>query len=61
MVSDKLPIIDRELLNRIIEWKEEIDNAILPKGRLEEDISYLNQDTKIDAVAFSKFMMVESF
>jgi hypothetical protein len=61
VVSDKLPIIDRELLNRIIEWKEEIDNAILPKGRLEEDISYLNQDTKIDAVAFSKFMMVESF
>jgi hypothetical protein len=37
-------MIDRELLNRIIEWKEELGNVIQPKGRLEEDISYLNQD-----------------
>jgi len=61
VVSDKLPIIDSELLNRIIEWKEELANAIQPKGRLEEDISYLNQDIEIEAIAFSRFMMKESF
>ena len=46
---------------RIKVWKKELCNTIQPKGILEEDISYLNQDTEIDAIAFSKFMMKESF
>jgi len=53
----ELSMLDSEPIDRIVKWREELDNSIQPKGIVNEDFKYLNQDIEIDAIAFSRFML----